>query len=299
MNENNRNNANETLDNNTTTKVTKGRVFMLMIQGAIIGIGGILPGISGGILCVIFGLYQLVIEVLSNPIANMKRHWKLILPMGIGVGLSFLGCAGLVSNFMEKNGQAAVCVFVGLIVGMLPDLWKDAKKNGYTKGSIPAMLASFVIFSILLLYLQQGISLAITPNIGWYVICGVAWGLSIIVPGLSSSSMLIYLGLYQPMLDGMAKLDLGVIIPLGIGACAVVFTLSRAVNKLFAKHYSLASHIILGIVVATTVPIIPRKFGSTGELILDLFCIIGGIAAAIGINRLCEKIAAQRTGQST
>ena len=84
---------------------------MLMIQGAIIGIGGILPGISGGILCVIFGLYQLVIEVLSNPIANMKRHWKLILPMGIGVGLSFLGCAGLVSNFMEKNGQAQVVPF--------------------------------------------------------------------------------------------------------------------------------------------------------------------------------------------
>lgn len=267
---------------------------MLVLQGAIIGVGGILPGVSGGILCVIFGLYQLVIAVLSNPIANLKTHWRLIIPVGIGVGLGFLGCAGLVSTFMDTYGDEAVCVFVGLIVGMLPDLWKDARKNGVTRGSVPAMLVSFAAFTALLLALQQGMHLDITPNTGWYLFCGIAWGLSIIVPGLSSSSMLIYFGLYQPMLDGMAKLDFSVLLPLGIGACGVVFTLSRAVNRLFAKHYSLASHIILGIVVATTVPIIPRQFGSVSQFIVDMLCIAGGIAAAIAISRICEKLAAQR-----
>ena len=111
----------------------RGRTLLLVLQGAIIGIGGILPGVSGGVLCVIFGLYQLVIEVLANPIANLKRHWRLIIPVGIGVGLGFMGCAGLVSSFMEKNGQAAVCVFVGLILGMIPDLWRDAGKRDIQK----------------------------------------------------------------------------------------------------------------------------------------------------------------------
>ena len=284
--------------NVTSSRSDLGRILLLILQGAIIGIGGILPGVSGGVLCVIFGLYQPVIEVLSNPFANLKRHWRIIIPAGIGVGLGFLGCAGLVSTFMEKNSQAAICVFIGLIVGMLPDLWKDAGREGRKGASIPALLISFLVFLGLLLFLRTGISMEITPNTGWYVFCGVAWGLSIVVPGLSSSSMLIFFGLYQPMLVGMARLDFSVLIPLGIGACLIVFTLSRAVNRFFEKHYALASHIILGIVIATTVMIVPTEFSGTSGLLICLACAAGGVLAAAGINRLCSRIAEQRMAEN-
>jgi len=106
--------------------------------------------------------------------------------------------------------------------------------------------------------------------------------------------MLMFFGLYQPMLAGMARLDFSVLIPMGIGACLIVFTLSKAMNSLFAKHYSLASHIILGIVLATTVVIVPTDFAGAGEIAVCIGCVLGGIAAAIGINRVCDKIAAQR-----
>lgn len=281
-----------------TSRGEKSRLLLLILQGIIIGIGGILPGISGGVLCVIFGLYQPVIEVLSNPVANLKRYWRLILPAGIGVGLGFLGCADLVSTFMEKNSQAAVCVFIGLIVGMLPDLWKDAGREGRRGAPIPAMILSFLLFTGLLLFLRTGISMEITPNFGWYVFCGIAWGLSIVIPGLSSSSMLIFFGLYQPMLEGMARLDFAVLIPLGLGACLIVFTLSKAVSRFFAKHYALASHIILGIVLATTVMIIPANFSGSSAILLCLGCLAAGIVAAAGINRLCSRIAAQQMRES-
>ena len=272
----------------------RNRLLLLILQGAIIGVGAILPGISGGVLCVIFGLYKPVIEVMSNPLVNLKYHWKLIIPVALGVGLGFLGSAGAVSTFMEKNAAAGVCVFVGLILGMLPGLWKDAGQQGRTPASVPSMICSFGLFLALLLLLKTGVSMDITPDAFWYGICGVAWGLSFVVPGLSSSSMLIFLGLYQPMLAGMARLDFGVLIPLGIGALAVVLTLSRAVNALFNKHYSLASHIILGIVAATTVVIVPTDFAGAGQLAVCGVCVIAGIGAAIAISRICDKIAAQR-----
>ena len=272
----------------------RNRLLLLILQGAIIGVGAILPGISGGVLCVIFGLYKPVIEVMSNPFVNLKYHWKLIIPVALGVGLGFLGSAGAVSTFMEKNAAAGVCVFVGLILGMLPGLWKDAGQQGRTPASVPSMICSFGLFLALLLLLKSGDSMDITPDTFWYGICGVAWGLSFVVPGLSSSSMLIFLGLYQPMLAGMARLDFSVLIPLGIGALAVVLTLSRAVNALFNKHYSLASHIILGIVAATTVVIVPTDFSGTGQLAVCGACVIAGIGAAIAISRICDKIAAQR-----
>ena len=282
------------VENHNSNRGNRNRLLLLILQGAIIGIGGILPGISGGVLCVIFGLYQPVIEVLSNPLTNLKYHWKLIVPVAIGVGLGFLGSAGAVSVFMERNAQAAVCVFIGLILGMIPGLWKDAGQQGRTPASVPSMIVSFILFAAFLLFLKTGVSMNITPNTFWYGICGVAWGLSIVVPGLSSSSMLIFFGLYQPMLAGMARLDFSVLIPMGIGACLIVFTLSKAMNSLFAKHYSLASHIILGIVLATTVVIVPTDFAGAGEIAVCIGCVLGGIAAAIGINRVCDKIAAQR-----
>lgn len=272
----------------------RNRLLLLILQGAIIGVGGILPGISGGVLCVIFGLYKPVIEVLSNPLTNLKYHWKLIIPVAIGVGLGFLGSAGAVSVFMERNAKAAVCVFIGLIIGMIPGLWKDAGQQGRTPASVPSMIGSFAVFLALLMFLKTGVSMNITPNTFWYGICGVAWGLSIVVPGLSSSSMLIFFGLYQPMLAGMARLDFSVLIPMGIGACIIVFTLSKAVSSLFARHYSLASHVILGIVLATTVAIVPADFAGAAEIAVSATCIAAGLAAAIGINRICSRIAEQR-----
>ena len=276
----------------------RSRLLLLILQGAIIGVGAILPGISGGVLCVIFGLYQPVIEVLSNPLTNLKYHWKLIIPVSLGVGLGFLGSAGAVSAFMEANTNAAVCIFIGLILGMVPGLWKDAGRDGRKGTPVPAMCICFAVFLALLLFLKSGVSINIAPNGFWYGVCGVAWGLSFVVPGLSSSSMLIFFGLYQPMLEGMARLDFGVLIPLGVGACLIVFTLSRAVSRFFHSHYALASHMILGIVLATTVVIIPAEFSHAGEMAVCAICILGGIGAAIGINRICSGIAAQRSGEN-
>ena len=99
------------------------------------------------------------------------------------------------------------------------------------------MILSFFAVSALLLYLQQEFLSRLHPIWGGMFFV-VSPGVSDHRTGTQFSSMLIYFGLYQPMLDGMAKLDPGVILPLAIGACAVVFTLSKGVNKLFALHYS-------------------------------------------------------------
>lgn len=270
------------------------RIFLFILEGFIIGIGGVLPGVSGGVLCVIFGLYQPVIEVLSNPFTDLKHHWRVIVPVAIGVGLGFIGSAGAVSVFMEKNSQVAVCIFVGLILGMVPELWQDAGKLGRTKGSVPLMVFSFISFTALLVFLKTGTAMNIEPNTFWYGICGVAWGLSIVVPGLSSSSMLIFIGLYQPMLAGMARLDFAVLIPMAIGGCAVVLTLSKLMNCLFERHYSMANHFILGIVLATTLVIVPTDVSGTGQIALCVLCVVAGIVAAIGLNKFCNKLAAQR-----
>ena len=124
--------------------------------------------------------------------------------------------------------------------------------------------------------------------LGW-VICGVIWGLSFIVPGLSSSSVLLYMGLYEPMTAGIAAFDLAVLLPLLLGLAITVVSLARLVNNLYEKHYALVSRLILGFVVASSLKIVPAEFESVGTLVLSLVCFGAGFALARYMDCAREK----------
>ena len=264
--------------------------FLLKVfQGMIIGLGGILPGISGGLLCVIFGIYRPLMATLSNPFRNIPKYYKILIPVLIGVGIGFFGLAALVSAFMNANAELSTCVFVGLILGMLPSLWRDAGKEGRGKGAYLALGITLVLLLGFFLFLQLGTAMHISPNIGWFFLCGVIWGISIIVPGMSSSSTLLFLGLYQPMMDGLSAFSMEVILPLVAGIVLLVLTLSRAIDVLFRTRYAIINHIIVGAVVASTLPIIPYRFESFGHFALDFACIAVGAVAAYLMDAFFDR----------
>lgn len=264
--------------------------FLLRIlQGVIIGIGGILPGVSGGAMCVIFGVYRPLMETLSHPFQNLRKYFWTLLPVGIGIAVGFIGLAGLVDQIMRLHEAQAVCAFIGLILGMLPQLYKDAGEQGRGAKAWISFGVSTVVLTALFLYLKYGAGMHIVPNIGWWIFCGAVWGLNVIVPGMSSSSTMIFLGIYKPMLEGISHLRPQVVIPIGIGAAAVVLLLSRAVNALFRRHHTVTYHAILGAVIAMLIPIIPLEFVSVSDSIFDFICVAAGFAVSLVINHISQK----------
>ena len=111
------------------------------------------------------------------------------------------------------------------------------------------------------------------------------------IPGMTSSSVMMALGLYEPMLDGLASLDLLVLSGALPGMFLSIVLLARVVNWFFQEHYALAFHGILGIVIASTLVIIPTSYGGTGEMLLSAGCCIGGFLLAFAMARLDQKIA--------
>ncbi|MBE5816917.1 MAG: DUF368 domain-containing protein [Clostridiales bacterium] len=257
-----------------------------VLQGALIGVGSILPGVSGGVLCVMFGIYRPIMELFTHPFKALKKHIFLFIPIGIGGVLGFFGLAKLVEYFFETSPQYMVCLFFGLIAGTIPSLYKEAGLQGRTKGSYVAMIASFIGLTVFLILMETLTSMSITPNIWWYFFCGVIWGLSLIVPGLSSSSILIFIGLYQPMTSGIANFALDVIIPLGVGIVASALALARGVNTLYEKKYSIISHIVIGLVSASAIMIVPRSYNGIVEILVCIVCAAVGFAAAMGMDKL-------------
>ena len=106
-------------------KGSKNNILLKIFQGALIGLGAILPGISGGVLSVIFGIYRPIMELLSHPRKNVRTHLPALFPVIIGMGIGFAGIANLLSFFLEKYPYPSVCLFVGLIIGMFPSSYNQ------------------------------------------------------------------------------------------------------------------------------------------------------------------------------
>ena len=141
-----------------------------------------------------------------------------------------------------------------------------------------------------LLYLQQGVRIDIEGNAWWFFFCGIVWGLSLVVPGLSSSSILIFMGLYQEMTAGISRFDLGVLIPLVLGILCTALLSARFVNRLFERHHTIAYHAILGIVIASTLLIVPLEFKDATEVLLSIVCAILGFLVAWGMDRYGQRV---------
>lgn len=278
-------------DNIKAEKFSLVRFLVQVFQGSLIGLGAVLPGISGGVLCVVFGIYKPIMELLSNPFKNFKTHVIRLLPYIIGIGVGFLGVANLLSYMLEKYPAASICLFVGLIVGMLPSLFREAGEQGVNcKSYFSMLIAMFVIFALLIGL--QNISIEITPTFGWLLFCGFCLALSVIAPGMSFSTLLMPLGLYTPFVKGIGTLDFGVLIPGGIGALLTVICLAKGINALFTKFYSVSFHAIIGIVIAATVMIIPYRSFTEGVVpaFINVLWLAIGVVAALLLDRFNSKV---------
>lgn len=273
-----------------TKKTFVIQAILWAIQGFIVGIGAILPGVSGGTLCYAFGIYDPVLDVLSDPIKGLKKHWKMMIFVILGGGLGFVGFAGITNWLLNLNEAVVLCVFVGLIAGTLPDIWKDAGKKGRGSGSFIGLAISFVAIAAVFYVFKSVWHLTIAPNLAGWLICGLLWGLSFIIPGFSSSTLLLFFGIYEKMSEGISTLDFGVIIPLGLAMLATLLLFSRLMKLVFDKFYSIVSHCVLGFVVATTLMILPSFATEWYNILIYVGCIVAGGVASFFFSKLCNKI---------
>lgn len=267
--------------------------IMYAIQGAIVGIGAILPGVSGGVLCVAFGLFEPLMEFLTNPKKSMKNSYHIFIPFFIGWALGFVLLAKVVEMFFSFAPDVAIFFFFGLVCGTIPELFKKSEEAGKNMSWTPFVISlsiSYILFHII----EAGEAVAIPTNFFSFLFCGFMWGISLIVPGLSSSTVLIYLGLYVPLTEGIGGFSLDVLIPFLIGIVVTVMLFAKLVNMLFKKHYALISRIILGFVISSSLKTLPYDFKSAWTMAISVVCFAVGFIIAHAMEAAEKKRANQK-----
>jgi len=131
-------------------------------------------------------------------------------------------------------------------------------------------------------------NVTVTPNIGVWLLSGIIMALGLVVPGMSPSNFLIYLGLYQPMAGGIRQLDFTVIIPIILGMVICILVFAKLVSWLFNKAHAVMYHLILGIVVGSTLAIIPSGVTGWGAVASAILFVLGA-AGSFALAKLDEK----------
>lgn len=265
-----------------------GEWLFRLVKGVLVGIGFIVPGLSGGVLAVILGIYEPLMRFLGNLREKFIRNVLFFLPVGIGGVIGVVAFSAVVDFAFSNFAAPFIWLFIGFIAGTFPSLLKTSGKRG-RKSWHWVLLAVITIGTFLLMRWMESIqNVDMAPSFGSWLLSGALIGLGVVVPGMSPSNFLIYLGLYQPMAAGIKTLNLGVIVPLALGLIACVLLFARLVSWLFEKSYALMYHLILGIVIGSTLAIIPSGVrGWTIALCAVLFVV--GAACSYALARVDEK----------
>lgn len=228
-----------------------------LVKGMIIALGFILPGVSGGVLAAILGIYERLIGFLAHIRKNFLENLLFFIPVGIGGVLGIALFSYPVEYLLTHFQVAVLWGFAGAIVGTIPSLWKEATKDSSRDTADWIWLIFTFISSGLLLYFLNDLVGTIPADFVGFILAGALIALGILVPGLSPSNLLLILGLYSPMLTGFKRLDLmGTFLPIGIGGVLAILLFSKAMDYALKNFHSRVYHFIIGIVLSSTLLIL-------------------------------------------
>ncbi|MCL2478392.1 MAG: DUF368 domain-containing protein [Treponema sp.] len=264
--------------------------ILRFLKGALIGTGFILPGVSGGALAAIFGLYQRIVGFLAHITKDFVKNVIFFIPVGLGALFGMFVVARPLSFFLEHYEVQVIWGFIGCIAGTMPSLWGEAGKEGRSRKHYVILVLTAVIGFCLLYAAKNYLAAQMPLNFFTWIFAGFLIALGILVPGMSPSNFLIYLGMYPPMVDAFGSMNLMVLLPLFLGAAVCLFALSSLVNWLLKKIYAGIFHFVVGIVLASTFMIIPLNFNylSVGTIACVITFIAGG-ALGFWMSRLEDK----------
>lgn len=229
--------------------------LLRLLKGVAIGIGAILPGLSGGVLAVIFGIYEPMMAFLANLKRDFMKRALWFLPVAIGGGLGVLLFSFFVMKAFGRYEALFTALFIGFVVGTIPSMWRTAGRFGRShKGWISLAISAVGIY-LLMTVLTGGSQWVVTPNLPVWFASGATVSLGMIVPGLSPSNFLMYFGLYEPMAAEISGLNVGVILALVAGAILVILLLAKPFKYLFEHYHEVMYHLILGLVVGSSLAV--------------------------------------------
>lgn len=259
----------------------------LFAMGFLVGVGSAAPGVSGGSMAIGFGIYERMVGILTDFRKKIRSELGFLVPLSMGIvagvvvfllGLSFL---------FDRYEFFMRFLFAGVMLGTFPSVYSASVAQGY-KGHYPII---FIVSMLISLFGYRAIGCSfgsqITPVIAF--VCGIIIGVGTIIPGVSSSAVLMALGLYKPLISAMAKFEILVIIPVIVGFVIAVVSLLRVVKWMFEMCHGEISFVLFGLLGSSVAAIVPRIEKIDLPLLIAVALFISGAIASYLFGKMMAQ----------
>ena len=247
-----------------------------ILQGMVVGIANIIPGVSGGTMMVAMGLYDRLIHAITHLKSEFKESMKLLIPIFAGAGIAIIALSRLFEFLLATWPIPTNFAFCGLIAGSLPFIFKKVKGHKVTVSKIIPFLIFFGVVILMALLGETGgasadVSFGFVNILKLFGVVVIA-AATMVVPGVSGSMMLILLGYYDTILkaindfvDALVKFDMGglatgvgILAPFGIGVVIGIFLIAKLIEFIFSKAEIHAYYGIIGLILASPIAILMK-----------------------------------------
>ncbi|MDR2515134.1 MAG: DUF368 domain-containing protein [Christensenellaceae bacterium] len=259
--------------------------FYRIFCGFFLGLSVFAPGISGSVMAVMMGNYERLLGILAEPLKDLKKNIVYLFPMGIGALLSLVLFILLFSYLFERYELESFLLFVGLIAGNLPTVWKEASRNGFKRRYAFGIALAFLTAlgtSLIRSRLLPGPS-ELAQNLWYLGLSGAVTGIAAPIPGMSCSLVLIVLGVYDRLMLAAKALDIPVILTVGACFTAAIIAFARFVRFIFKRYRNFAYFMVFGFLCGSLVGVLidlPQA-GSGSSWLFGGFMLLLGLGISL------------------
>lgn len=259
-------------------------ILQAVLEGVLIGAVGLVPGASGGIMAVAFGIYQEALDAIVGLFSDFKKSFRFLWPYGLGIGIGIFGCAFALEWLLKNWHMPFMYMLMGMVLGGVPSIIKEAGRPFSVKYAVCSLLGAVLVAAIAMLDDK------LTGGDPWeytYLTAALAGGIisiGMVIPGISTSFILMFMGLYEPLLSSLTRLEIPYLICAGCSALIVGALLIVFVRNMFRRHPAGANYSVMGFLVGSTVLIFPGLAPFFTELMYLLLAAIGFLLTA-AMNR--------------
>jgi len=289
--------------------------LFFVVAGIVFGLANVIPGVSGGTMAVVFGIYERLIGILSDPLHNIKKEWKFLVTFAVGLVIGILAFGKLMNWLLGRWPAQCAMFFIGVILGSLPMLLRSAFMPGgkgnrvqLTPATVIAFLAGFAIMIPMIVSgnnaeakeaAKAGAALG-AVNAGQallMLVYGVIASATMIIPGISGSFVMLLLGAYGKIIAAVAALTssqigsaIALLLPFGIGVVLGLVFCSKLIKYLLHKFPAVTYAAILGFVIGSIGCVFP---GFKSIDVWGIVAMIAGILVLWGCDKLAPESAAK------
>lgn len=265
----------------------KDRKAIVALKGMIVGGTMLVPGVSGGSMAMILGIYGRLVSSVSSFLKDKKNNFLFLLVFCLGAGVGMILFANPLLGLINRYPMPMLYFFMGAVAGGIPLIYKQAEITSFS-WKIPVYIIVGIVLVVLLSKLPtEGFSMELNGGVDdmiMPVIAGIIAAVALILPGISVSYLMLVMGLYDVLMESIGSLYLPFLVPLAVGLLLGILLTTRILERAMNQYPQPTYMIILGFVIGSVGEVFPGV-PSLGQMPICVITLVAGFAVIYFLSR--------------